>query len=88
MASGNDWYKKKLIELREVFGNKCSMCPEGESPSPEKLGFAHIAPTGLKGVGRGRNNRVLDIMKNMDKYTLLCRKHHAEFDGFGYNPKA
>ena len=43
-----------------------------------KLEYHHTKQTGLSGEGRGRNNRILDIMRNPDSYALLCVLHHAE----------
>jgi len=76
MKRNNLWFKKKLTELRKERENKCEQC----NMKKNRLEFAHIKPTGLNGKGRGRNRRVLDIMKNKDCYKLLCRSCHRDFD--------
>lgn len=42
--------------------------------------FAHLAPTGLQGRGRGLRARVLDIERNPQAYALLCRHCHKGLD--------
>ena len=90
MATGNKWYQAKIIELREMRGNKCEYCQAELSHSYSKHGkiipslqFAHIEPTGLCGEGRGQNNRVRDIAKNPTKYRLLCANCHYQLDNGG-----
>jgi hypothetical protein len=46
----------------------------------EKLEFAHVLETALKGRGRGRKERYYDIIKNPDCYRLLCQFHYKEMD--------
>ena len=74
----NQWYREKRKQLIQIFGGECNApgCHETEG-----LEFAHIEETGLKGEGRGFNARVLDVLHNIDKYALLCHKHHGEYDG-------
>lgn len=73
--------QKYLNKLKEIclhhYGNRCQYynCTE-----TTKLEFAHLEPTGVKGAGRGKQTRLLDVHKNFDKYTLLCHKHHHELD--------
>jgi hypothetical protein len=31
-------------------------------------------------MGRGSRQRLLDVLRNLKSYTLLCREHHLEFD--------
>lgn len=44
------------------------------------LEFAHKEPMELDGWGRGRKERVYDVMKNPNKYRLLCKDCHKEYD--------
>ena len=73
--------KKYLEKIKQIclhhYGNKCQYynCTE-----TTKLEFAHILPTKLKGAGRGKQSRLLDVHKNFECYTLLCHKHHYELD--------
>lgn len=71
------WYKRKFAELRKQYGNKCYFCHTSTD-----LEFAHIEPTSLKGMGRGRQQRYYDIKNNPTKYLLTCKKHNelAEID--------
>ena len=45
-----------------------------------KLEFAHKEETELSGRGRGRKERVYDVIKNPDKYRLLCEDCHKDYD--------
>lgn len=71
----NKLIKKQWKELRD--NAKCV------GPGPTHIGriqFAHIEPTGLEGKGRGRKERLYDILKNPDKYVPLCESCHLDFD--------
>jgi len=71
----NSWIKKKGIELKQKY-------PFCANPMCKSLAdeFAHLEPTGLNGSGRGRNKRILDILKNEDKYVRLCKRCHDLLD--------
>lgn len=71
----NEWTKKRFRELREERGNRCNRCG-----STLFLQFAHISETGLKGTGRGRKERLYDIIKNPEAYILACRFCHELYD--------
>lgn len=62
--------KKKLIKQ---FGGKCIICG-----SIKNLEFAHLKPTKLKGIGRGRKERYYDVLKNPDCYVLTCKEHNND----------
>ena len=62
-------------ELIIEFGGKCEECH-----STESLEFAHKEPTGLSGRGRGRKERLYDVINNPDKYRLLCKDCHEMYD--------
>ena len=66
---------KEFNALRKFYGNKCINCN-----SKIKIEFAHILPTKLKGLGRGKPERIKDIKENPKCYILLCNKCHKEFD--------
>jgi transcription elongation factor Elf1 len=69
-------YVTKLKEqLYQIHGNRCFFCG-----STKQLEFAHLEPTGLNGMGRGRINRYLDIKKHVGSYMLLCHECHRQFD--------
>ena len=72
----NEWIKRRWKQLVEDSGGKCAQCP-----STEHLEFAHLEPTGLSGAGRGRKERLYNILKHPEKYVLLCIHCHDEFDG-------
>ena len=72
----------KMRALRiysDLFG-PCCQNKECEETDISKLQFAHLEPTGLQGPSRGLTNRYLDVLKNPNKYTLLCVDCHREFD--------
>ena len=62
--------------LIEAFGGKCQFegCEETEN-----LEFAHRVPTELNGWGRGRKERIQDVINNPCCYALSCKKHNKEF---------
>ena len=68
-------YSLKLEQLRQSLGNSCFNCG-----SQNNLEFAHLKPTKLKGTGRGLKYRYLDIIRNLNSYTLLCKQCHTEMD--------
>lgn len=70
--SGNAWYKQKMIDLRVEFGNVCQVCG-----SAYDLHFHHIDPYGHGG-GRGRNARVLMVVRDPDNFLLLCAECHKK----------
>ncbi len=60
-----------LQRLRKEFGDKCQWCG-----NIEKLQFAHIKPTKIRGSARGMDARARDIQKNKTHYMLLCHWCH------------
>ena len=62
-------------ELRKEFGNRCEFCGYTSG-----LEFAHIVPTGLMGMGRGKKKRYYNIVNNKTDYLLLCKDCHRRFD--------
>lgn len=71
----NNWYVRKRLELIDQFGGKCQECGDSND-----LEFAHVKPTDVVGLGRGRNRRVLDVLKNPTHYRLLCHPCHKSYD--------
>ena len=65
----------KFQELKKEFGNRCEFCG-----SENDLQFAHIVPTKLRGMGRGKKNRYYDIRNHKTDYLLLCKDCHYKFD--------
>jgi hypothetical protein len=79
------YIQRLRIKLRARYGNRCNHWDPAtgkrcDVTAPNMLQFAHVAPTGVCSRGRGRFERLLDIQKNADCYTYLCRPHHQEFD--------
>jgi hypothetical protein len=75
MKYAGRWLKRKFEELRQKFGGKCILCG-----ATEKLQFAHLRETGLRGWSRGKKRRYYDIVKHPDDYALMCEKCHKQFD--------
>lgn len=71
----NEWAKRRRKRLLEEWGGECLFCG-----SKEKLQFAHLEETDVKGWGRGRKERLYDVINNPDSYVLLCREHHRKLD--------
>ena len=69
----------RWLQLLEEYGNCCSVCL-GKVCNNEKLEFAHIKPTGLNGMGRGKTIRMHDIIKNKDCYALMGQVCHRRYD--------
>lgn len=82
MSNPNDWFRKRMDELRASRGNRCEEIEGGiRCEATTALEWAHIKETPVNGWGRGRNRRILDIMKHTDHYKLLCKPHHLRMDG-------
>ncbi len=81
-GSGHEWQRNKRRALIESYGGECQNCG-----SKATLEFAHIAPTGLSGPGRGFSARVEDVMRHPRKYILLCRDCHNNYDHERYHPR-
>ena len=78
MVTYNAEKAKRLRKLLlKAFFSKCWVknCKEIEN-----LEFAHIKATKLSGWGRGRWQRIYDIINNPCNYALLCHNHHIYFD--------
>jgi hypothetical protein len=70
---------RRVSVLRIGRGNRCERC--GKRAHTDKRGrpnleFAHLAPTGLRGRGRGQIQRYYDIRRHPESYALLCRGCH------------
>lgn len=69
----NEWIKKKNNALRE--GLLCVNCE-----TPEKVEFAHVIKTEVRGKGRGRKERYYDIKNHPLAYIPLCVDCHKRYD--------
>lgn len=78
----SDWLRKKWNELIKEFGGKCLKCGREQD-----LHFAHIFPTGLNGMGRGKWRRYYDIKRNNNCYVQLCKECHSAMDAGFYEYK-
>lgn len=71
----NEWYKRKRDEMnKQRYYCENPMC---RSFADE---WCHLEFTGLKGVGRGRTNRILDWIRHPESYARLCKRCHALLD--------
>lgn len=61
--------------LLDHYGRACCVCGGAND-----LEFAHLAPTRINGLGRGKKARLLDIQRHPESYALICRPHHKLFD--------
>ena len=73
----NIHYKKLRVELAKAFGG---VCQHPDCEKTQDLQFAHRRPTKLSGKGRGRKERIQDILNNPLDYALSCRVHNNYFD--------
>jgi hypothetical protein len=73
---------KRIVLIRRAlkiaFGGVCCKCAKIMCFYP--LEFAHIQETKLKGKGRGRKERIWDVIKNPWCYMLMCKDCHKWFD--------
>jgi len=80
----NEKYRVRLESERRSRGKRCHMCGihvvRGEFA--HKIHYETKEHQGLKGPGRGKNHRVIDILFHPDKYILLCHNCHIEYDHF------
>lgn len=75
-------YHARLRErVMALFEPSCEECG-----SSERLEFAHVQPTKLKGRGRGTYHRLRDVERNHEAYRLLCRPCHVDLDYGGGDP--
>lgn len=65
-----------------AFGGCCQAIKEnGEiCGSTERLELAHIEPTELEGRGRGRGERIYDVIRYPWSYKLFCHDCHVDYD--------
>ena len=75
----NKWLRKKFNELKLNFPHVCDECDHCPYDKIE-MEFAHLKPTKVSGMGRGRIERYYDIKNNMDSYILTCHEHNLEMD--------
>jgi len=69
-------------------GPRCQECglSEWEDFEPARLEFAHVAPTRIRGRGRGTYHRLRDVLRNPEAYRLFCRPCHMDLDYGGRDP--
>jgi hypothetical protein len=74
MTNKPNIYAKKLrVLLVEAYGGQCCICK-----AVSDLQFAHVKPTpiSVKHRGRGRKERIYDVLKNPLNYKLTCKEHN------------
>lgn len=71
------------LAVLQARGNVCEECREAYNMNRTmpNLQFAHVSPTKLRGMGRGKWARVCDIRAYPDAYRLLCEPCHKKQDG-------
>lgn len=74
----NDWAKRRRRVLVNRFGGKCCVCG-----SRSGLEFAHVRRTKLRGLGRGRKERLIDVSRHPESYRLTCKRHNSYVDYAG-----
>lgn len=72
----NDWLRnKREILLDKLSGRRFTVCG-----CFHDLEFAHVKPTGLTGMGRGRERRLYDVQHHPDCYTVMYKPCHKQYD--------
>lgn len=75
-------YNHRLRDaLLFAYGNECLCCSETEN-----LEFAHKQPDDFCGRGRGSLHRHLYIKNHPEKFVLMCKGCHSEYDRTGIPP--
>jgi hypothetical protein len=78
----NAYWRRVRAQLVAERGGACEGLPgQPLCGSTEELEFAHTAPTGLNGRGRGYTQRVIDVRNHPECYRLLCDVCHLRLDG-------
>jgi len=80
---GKDWAKAVRLELVQQFGGECYHCASKGTTWRRRLEFAHKYPC-RKGMGRGSNNRVREVLRHPENFLLLCRVCHIAYDSRFY----
>ena len=75
MNDKNACYTVRRIRLLVMFGERCRTCGDTQD-----LEFAHQRRTDCVGMGRGYANRVRDVERRPEAYTLLCSRCHDLLD--------
>ncbi len=78
-SHATQWAHDLNDALRSRRGNICEVCSQVPTPF-DPLQWAHIAETGLSGMGRGQVWRMVDVRDHPEKYALMCKRCHGEFD--------
>ena len=82
MVTTNADYRKKLESERRSRGKRCHFCgcyvQYGEFA--HKIHYSTKRKQKLKSMGRGKNSRVIDIIRNPDIYILSCHDCHKDYD--------
>lgn len=73
---------RKFAEERERRGNACEVCHKPLKFSQGE--FMHLQPTEVHGEGRGRYERLKDILTYPESYKLACEKCHGKRDVADY----
>ena len=77
------YVQRRWEKLLTEYGGQCAACGKRYD-----LEFAHIAPTDVKGKGRGKARRLFDILRYPTRYTLLCASCHDILDGMNRRRQA
>lgn len=82
----NEYYRKKREELVKKFGGCCRYCGRKEWMVNIKTGnnilleFAHKVGHRISGNNRGRNQRILEVLRHPEWFLLLCHSCHLKYD--------
>lgn len=82
MCTTNEEYKNMFESERRTRGKRCHMCGSYQriGEFAHRVHFSEQPLQKQKGSGRGRNNRIIGIIRFPEKYILLCHDCHVEYD--------
>jgi hypothetical protein len=63
-----NWRKRKMVEIQQMFGEKCSFC--GSSPKKNRLCLHEIH-------GKKHSPHVQYYLKHKEDFILICRRCHT-----------
>ena len=82
----NEWWRNKREQLVKEFGGHCRYCgvPDeslGFHVDSQKLEFCHKVGHRVYGYSRGRNARILEVVRGgKEAFWLGCKRCHSRYD--------
>jgi hypothetical protein len=72
--------KRYRLKMWTILKSLYPNCPICNKPNDKNSQFAHIKETGLNGMGRGKPQRLFNILHNLDSYRYMHEECHTYYD--------